>query len=40
MEQKQSAFQTPISICDAVIEVQRKSYFLAAGKKDYGGEKA
>ena len=35
MEQKQSAFQTPISICDAVTEVHRKSYILPAIQREF-----
>jgi len=35
MESKQSAFQTPISICDAITEVHRKQYLLPAIQREF-----
>lgn len=35
MEQKQSAFQTPISISDAITEIHRKQYLLPAIQREF-----
>ena len=35
MEQKQSAFQTPITINDAIDEIHKKKYLLPAIQREF-----